>query len=52
MLKSFFNTCAIIFVFIILIDFLFFCAWVSSNQKPVDDFYLGTITAHAAKLLI
>jgi hypothetical protein len=52
MLKSFINTSAIILAFVLLVDFLFFCAWVASNQKPVDDFYFGTITAHVVKLLI
>lgn len=35
-------------VFVVLaVDFFGFAAWVGSGQHPTDNFYVGTITAHA-----
>lgn len=38
-----------IIVVYILIDIFMFMAWVSSNQKPADNFYIGSLTAHIIK---
>jgi hypothetical protein len=37
---------------VLVIDFLGFTAWIASGQYPVDDFYIGTITAHVLRLII
>ena len=34
------------------IDVFCFMAWVASGQVPMDNFYLGSITAHLIKLFI
>jgi len=40
-------------VFVVLaVDFLGFVGWVASGQHPVDNFYVGTITAHALQAVI
>lgn len=52
MLKSFINTSLIILAFVLITDFVFFCYWVAKQQQPVDDFYFGTITAHAVKAIL
>lgn len=35
-----------LFIFIAL-DLTGFCMWTLSGQTPVDDWYIGTATAHA-----
>lgn len=55
MTHSFIRTAQIILTIILtfwMIDFIFFCMWVFSNQNPVGDFYLGSLTAHTLKVLI
>ena len=42
---------AVIGTFLAL-DAFCFMAWVASGQFPVDNFYLGSITAHFIKLFI
>jgi len=37
---------------IMVIDFIGFVAWAMSGQFPVDNVYVGTITAHIIKLFI
>jgi len=51
-IKSFFQTVAGIVAIILIADFIGFCAWIYSGQHPVDNFYLGTITAHILKAII
>lgn len=46
------KTIATIAVVIIAIDFLGFMAWAMSGQRPVDNFYVGTITTHALQAII
>lgn len=36
---------------LLALDVLGFIAWVMSGQIPVDGYYLGTITAHALRLV-
>jgi hypothetical protein len=44
---------ALFSLFIIFsIDFLGFTFWILSNQKPIDNFYLGTLTAHIINAII
>lgn len=44
---------ALTIVFVILaVDFFGFAAWVMSGQHPTDNFYVGTITAHALQAVI
>ena len=52
MLQNFINSCLILTAFVLISDFLFFCLWLASDQNPVGDFYLGTISAHIAQFLI
>jgi len=33
-------------------DALGFVSWVASGQHPVDDFYVGSLTAHALAAVI
>lgn len=37
---------------VLVIDFLGFMAWAMSGQRPVDNFYVGTITTHALQVVI
>lgn len=37
---------------VLVIDFLGFTAWVASGQHPVDNFYIGSITAHVLQAII
>lgn len=37
---------------VLVIDFLGFFAWAMSGQRPVDNFYVGTITTHALQVVI
>lgn len=37
---------------VLVIDFLGFTAWAMSGQRPVDSFYVGTITTHALQAVI
>ena len=46
------KTIAAIIAIIIAIDFLGFIAWAGSGQRPVDNFYVGTITTHALRAVI
>ena len=36
---------------LIIIDMLGFGVWIVSGQHPVDDFYIGTLTAHVLRAL-
>ena len=46
------KTILIIAGMIIAIDIFCFILWVLSGQKPMGDFYLGTITGHFINLFI
>lgn len=46
------KTTLAVIAFVLVIDFIGFAAWVGSGQKPVDNFYVGTITAHALQAVI
>lgn len=37
---------------VLVVDFWGFAAWVISGQHPVDDFYVGTITAHVLGAIV
>ena len=37
---------------VIVIDFLGFMSWAMSGQRPVDNFYVGTITTHTLQAII
>ena len=37
---------------VLVIDFIGFTAWAMSGQRPVDNFYVGTITTHALQAVI
>jgi hypothetical protein len=41
-----------VIVAILLVDAFGFMAWIYSGQTPVDNFYIGTITAHVLKLFL
>ena len=41
-----------ILVLAMLADILGFAAWIISGQLPVDNFYLGTITANILKAIL
>ena len=41
-----------VIIAVLALDFLGFTAWVLSGQYPVDDFYIGTITAHVLRAII
>lgn len=45
-IKSFASTVFTIIAVVMVLDFIFFMGWVASGQKPVDNFYAGTISAH------
>ncbi len=36
----------------LVVDALGFMGWVLSNQHPVDNAYLGTVTAHIIRLVV
>lgn len=52
MLKSFINTSIVLLSFVLILDVFMFLYWFISNQYPIGDFYIGTITAHILKLII
>lgn len=37
---------------VLALDAFVFIAWILSGQYPVDDFYIGTITAHILRAII
>jgi len=37
---------------VLALDILGFIAWVLSGQHPLDNFYIGTITAHVLRAII
>lgn len=37
---------------VLIVDAFGFLAWVLSGQHPLDNFYIGTITAHVLRLII
>lgn len=39
-------------VFLSMLDFFGFMCWALSRQLPIDNFYLGTITAHFINFII
>jgi len=45
-IKSFVGTVFTIIAVVLVLDFVCFMGWVASGQKPVDNFYAGTISAH------
>lgn len=51
-MKNITKTIAGVAVAIMLIDFMGFTAWVASGQHPVDNFYIGSITAHVLQAII
>lgn len=36
---------------ILAFDFFGFCMWILSGQQPLDNFYIGTITAHILRAI-
>ena len=45
-MKNILKTTSWIIIVVLFIDLLGFTAWTLSGQRPVDNFYIGTITAH------
>ena len=37
---------------VMMLDVFGFMAWILSGQYPVDNFYLGTITAHILRAIL
>ena len=37
---------------VLLLDFIFFTAWLASGQVPADGFYLGRISAEIINFII
>ena len=37
---------------VLVLDAFGFIAWVLSGQHPLDNFYIGTITAHVLRAII
>ena len=52
MIKDILAFTAGIVIAILVLDFVCFWCWIISGQLPVDNFYLGTITAHFISLII
>lgn len=46
------KTIATVAIIILAIDFVGFLGWAMSGQRPVDNFYVGTITTHALRAVI
>jgi hypothetical protein len=51
-MTNFFKTIFTIVVVILVVDFFCFIGWAMSGQKPVDNFYFGTISAHIISSVI
>ncbi len=49
---DFFKICGGVIAFLLIADVFGFLAWVYSGQMPADNFYLGTITAHALRFIL
>lgn len=41
-----------VIVAVLFVDAFGFMAWVASGQYPVDNFYIGTITAHILRAIV
>lgn len=46
-MKSIIQNSFYVVLMVLALDFGFYAMWQVSGQKPVDEFYFGTITAHA-----
>ena len=51
-MKNLLATLSAIVVGVLAIDVLGFFAWALSGQFPPDNFYVGTITAHALRAVL
>jgi hypothetical protein len=51
-MKKILQTIGTVALVIMMIDMIGFMAWVYSGQHPMDNFYVGTITAHILKLFL
>ena len=51
-MKNFLTTASAILVGYLAIDMLAFIAWALSGQHPVDNFYIGSITAHILRAIL
>lgn len=51
-MKKTFNFVITIIVAFMLIDFVSMIAWAASGQRPVDDFYLGSVSTHIIRALV
>jgi len=47
-----FQFAAVMIITLVAIDMFGFLCWASSGQRPVDNFYVGTITTHALQAVI
>lgn len=52
MTKNILSTVFTVLAVVLFLDFIVFCGWVASGQKPVDNFYVGTISAHVIGAVI
>jgi hypothetical protein len=50
-MKKTLKTIGLVLLAILAVDFFGFMAWAMSGQYPLDDFYIGTLTAHVLRAL-
>ena len=51
-MRDFFKIAGSVIALVLIVDAFGFLAWVFSGQHPLDNFYIGTITAHALQIFI
>lgn len=51
-MKNILKIGGVVIIAVLVLDFIGFTAWMLSGQHLVDDFYLGTITAHILRAII
>ena len=47
-----FKVFTMVFICILLVDFIGFISWIVSGQQPMDNFYIGSITSNILNLFI
>jgi len=50
--KEKFDIAVFIIGVVVFVDMCGFMLWIASGQVPVDNFYLGSITTHIAKIIL
>lgn len=51
-MKNFLATLSALVVGYLAIDMLAFIAWALSGQHPVDNFYIGSVTAYILRAIL